>query len=147
MRKGDNRFTNFDSLDRPDLTIVVGQGWASETLVKSRFTKAKIDIVQTATDLLQVFNELTSGRADVAIADGADAERFVKEHSDKFKALWLDNPPAFMPAGFALRPNDTKGAEFLTVAIRNLQSTGVLESLAHKYGLNPSFNRGQQPSF
>jgi ABC-type amino acid transport substrate-binding protein len=147
VRKDDNRFTNFESLDRPGIVIAVGQGWASETLVKTRFTKAHIDSVQTTTDLLQVFNELASGRADVAIADGADAERFVKEHSDKFKALWLDNPPAFMPAGFALRPDDTKGAEFLTVAIRNLQSTGILEGLARKYGLNTRLNNGQQPSF
>ena len=139
----DDRFTSFDDLDRPDVTIAVGQGWASETLVKARFTKAKIDSVQTATDLLQVFNELVSGRADVVVADGADAQRFVKEHSDKFKALWLDNPPAFMPAAFALRPDDTKGAAFLTVVLHNLQSTGVLEGLARKYGLTTSSNKIQ----
>lgn len=135
VRKEENRFTTFDSLDRPGVVIAVGQGWASETLVKVRFSKAQIRSVQTATDLLQVFNEVASGRADVAIADGVDAERFVKEHAGKFKTLWLDEPPAFMPAGFALRPDDTKSADFLTVCLRNLESTGVLEGLARKYGI------------
>ena len=103
--------------------------------MKARFPEAKVTIVQTSTDLLQLFNEVLAGRADVAITDGADAERFVKEHADKVKALWLDDPPAFMPAGFALRNGDRVGAEFLTVALRNLESTGVLDALARKYGV------------
>ena len=131
--KDENRFTDFDSLDQQGVTIAVGQGWASETLVKTRFTKATIKSVQTATDLLQVFNEVVSGRADVSVTDGADARRFVQEHSDTVKALWLDNPPASMPAGFALRFSDKEGAEFLSVCLRNLESTGILESLARKY--------------
>ncbi len=138
VRKDETRFKDFDSLDEPGITIAVGQGWASETLVKTRFTKAKINSVQTATDLLQVFNEVVSGRADVAVADGADAQRFVEEHPDTVKALWLDNPPAAMPAGFALRFTDKEGAEFLTVCLRNLESTGILEALARKYQV-PTF--------
>jgi len=138
VRKGDVRFTSFDDLDREGITISVGQGWASETLVKTRFTKPKIVSVQTATDLLQVFNEVLAGRADVAVADGADAERFVKEHPDAVKALWLDSPPAAMPAGFALRLSDPQGAEFLTVCLRNFEASGVLEGLVRKYQL-PSF--------
>jgi ABC-type amino acid transport substrate-binding protein len=133
VRKDDSRFAKFADLDREGVTIAVGQGWASETLVKTRFSKPKIVSVQTGTDLLQVFNEVAGGRADVAIADGADAERFVKEHPDTVKALWVDNPPAAMPAGFALRPDDAKGAEFLTVCLRNLESTGILDALARKY--------------
>jgi cyclohexadienyl dehydratase len=138
VRKDDNRFNSFASLDMEGITIAVGQGWASETLVKAKFMKPKIVSVQTTTDLLQVFNEVISGRADVAIADGADAERFVQEHSGVVKALWLDNPPAFTPAGFALRPTDVSGAEFLTVSLRYLRGLGVIDALAQKYKTQPS---------
>jgi len=136
--KNDNRFNRFADLDKRGVTIAVGQGWASETLVRTRFSKATIVSVQTATDLLQVFNEVVAGRADVAVADAADAMRFVKEHSNEVKALFIDNPPAFMPAGFALRPDDREGAEFLTVCLRNLKSTGVLKGIALRYDL-PSY--------
>ena len=135
VRKSEDRFAIFDDLDQEGVTIAVGQGWASETLVRSRFKRAKIVPVQTATDLLQVFNEVVTSRADVAVADGGDAKRFVQEHSEKVKALFLDDPPAFMPAGFALRPDDKKGAEFLTVCLRNLESTGVLEGIRRRYDL------------
>ncbi len=133
VRKDDARFTTFESLDREGITIAVGQGWASETLVKTSFTKPTIVSVQTSTDLLQLFNEVVAGRADVAVADAADAKRFVDEHPDSVKALWVENPPAAMPAGFALRPDDQNGAAFLTVCLRNLRSTGVLDALARKY--------------
>lgn len=135
VKKGENRFSKFADLDRDDITIVVGQGWASEAFVNANLTKPEILSVQTSSDLLQVFNEIITGRADIAIADGADAERFVKEHSNEVKALWLDDPPAYMPAGFALRPSDNEGAEFFTVCLRNLKSTGVLNGLAKKYNI------------
>lgn len=139
VRRDETRFTTFDSLDHKNVTIAVGQGWASETLVKARFRKPKVVSVQTGTDLLQLFNEVAAGRADVAVADASDAKRYVDEHPDTVKALWLENPPAAMPAGFALRLDDRDGAEFLTVCLRNLRSTGVLDALARKYGviLNP----------
>lgn len=136
VRKDESRFSSFDSLDQEGTRIAVGQGWASETLLRSRFTKATIIPVQTATDLLQLFNEVVAGRVDVAVADAADAKRFVQEHPNEVKALFLDNPPAFMPAGFALRPDDREGAEFLTVCLRNLKATGVLEGIARRYDLS-----------
>jgi len=135
VRINDSRFGKFDDLDQPNLRIAVGQGWASETFVKNRLTKASIVAVQTNTDLLQVFNEVVAGRADVAVADGADAERFVKEHSTTVKALFMDNPPAFMPAAFALRVSDTKGTKFISDSLRNLRTTGILDAYAKKYQL------------
>ena len=136
-RKDDTRFTKFSDLDQRGVIVSVGMGWASETLVKARLSKPQILTVQTTTDLLQVYSAVISGRADVAITDGADAARFVKEHKD-FKALWLDNPPAYMPAGFALRIDDRKGTEFMNVSLRNLRATGVLRSLALKHNIPSS---------
>lgn len=135
VRKEENRFDSFRSLDQKGIKIAVGQGWASETLVRSSFTKATIVPVQTASDLLQVFNEVVTRRADVAVADAADAQRFVQEHANEVKALFMNNPPAFMPAGFALRPDDQEGAEFLSVCLRNMKATGVLDALARHYEL------------
>jgi ABC-type amino acid transport substrate-binding protein len=136
VKKDENRFKEFKDLNAKGIKIVVGQGWASEVFVKVNLTEPEIKSVQTSSDLLQVFNEVITGRADVAISDGADAERFVKEHPAEVKALWLDNPPAAMPAGFALRPSDDEGAEFLTICLRNLKSTGVIEGLAQKYKID-----------
>jgi ABC-type amino acid transport substrate-binding protein len=128
-----------DDFNRSDITLAVGKGWASESLIRVRLPKAKIVSVDTSTDLLQLFNELSSGRVEATISDGPSAQRFVKEHSNDVKALWLDDPPAFMPAGFALRPTDRTGADFMNVCLRYLKSIGALSALRAKYGL-PAVN-------
>jgi ABC-type amino acid transport substrate-binding protein len=138
VRANDHRFASFDDLNRSGITISVGQGWGSETFARSRLSAPRIVPVQTSTDLLQVFNDVLSGRSDAAVVDGADAERFAKEHSGQVQVIGLDHPPASMPAGFALRPTDFRGAEFINACLRNLRSTGVLEGLARKYGIRPS---------
>jgi ABC-type amino acid transport substrate-binding protein len=135
VREGERRFPTFESIDRPGITVAVGQGWASETFVRAQFTRATIRPVQTTTDLLQLFNEVVAGRADIAISDAADAERYAKEHASQVDVLFAENPPTYMPAGFALRPSDREGAEFLSIALRNLEATGVLDALARKYAV------------
>jgi polar amino acid transport system substrate-binding protein len=146
IRYDEERIKSFDDLAQPGLRIAVGRGWSSEALMKAQFPNANLISVQTSTDLLQVFNEVVAGRADVAIADGADAERYVKEHPRKVKALWLDHPPAYVPGGFALRFGDRAGQEFLNVSLLNLEATGVLNALARKYGVTTlSRSAGKQP--
>jgi ABC-type amino acid transport substrate-binding protein len=145
VRADEIRFKRFEDLDQPGIRISVGLGKGSETLVRARFTKATIEPVAVGTDEMLVFAAILTGRADVTVADANNAKRFVAEHPEKAKALWLDNPPAFLPAGFALRPGDLEGAEFLTVCIRNLRSTGVLQSLATRYGAEAVLEATKRP--
>lgn len=135
VRINENRFDTFNSLDKKGITINVGLGRGSEALVRAHFTKANIVPVTAATDDLITFQDVLAERSDVAVADLPNAKRILKEHPGKLKALFLDHPPAYMPAGFALRPSDSEGAEFFTVCIRNLRSTGILSGIAKKYDL------------
>lgn len=135
VRSGETRFSGFQDLDQEGIKIAVGLGQASEALVKARFSHATVEPVAVGTDNMQIFNGVLSGRSDVAVADLPNAKRFVDEHPGEVQALWLDAPPAYMPAGFALRPSDRQGAEFLNTCLRNLKSTGVLMDLARKYDI------------
>lgn len=135
VRTDETRFTTFESLDQKGVTINVGLGRGSEALVRANFKNATILPIPASTDDMLVFQDVLAGRSDVAVADLPNALRIVKEHPEKLKALFVDHPPASMPAGFALRPSDAKGAEFFTVCIRNLRSTGTMAVLAKKYDL------------
>jgi ABC-type amino acid transport substrate-binding protein len=138
VRRDERRFSSWSDMNRAGVKIAVGQGWASETIARNMLSKATIQPVQTTTDLLQVFNEVIAGRADIALADAADAERFSKENAKDVKMLFVDNPPVRVPAGFALRPGDITGAEFINVSIRYLRALGSLDALADKYGISRS---------
>lgn len=137
-RLDDKRFAKFADLNSSKIVIAVGQGWASESIVKNLLPRARVKSIQTTNDLLQVFNEVLSGRADVAIADEADAARFAKEHATAVRMLFLNSPAARIPAGFALRPGDLSGAAFLNSSLRYLEAIGTLRALSEKYGVAAS---------
>ena len=145
VRIDETRFKSFGDLDARGITINVGLGQASEALVRAHFSKATIQPVPTGTDNMRIFADVLAGRSDVAVADLPNAKRAVDEHPTKLKALWMGSPPAYMPAGFALRPDDRDGAEFFSVCIRNLRSTGVMAALEGKYDL-PSLDEPKSPS-
>jgi ABC-type amino acid transport substrate-binding protein len=140
VRINENRFDNFESLDQQGVKINVGLGQASEALVRAHFTNAEIIPIPAGTDNMKIFQDVLAGRSDVAVADLPNAKRFVDEHATRLKALWMEAPPAYMPAGFALRPSDTRGADFLTICIRYLGSTGILDDIRKEYDL-PSVER------
>jgi ABC-type amino acid transport substrate-binding protein len=139
VRKGSKAYAALDDLDDPSVRIAVGQGTAEETLLRARTPKADITAVQTGNDTAAAANLVLSGRADVAILTLSDANRFIAANPGKLEALWENNPPAFMPAGFALQLNDQLGTAFLNVAIRNLRYTGAIGSLAKRYQIEDDF--------
>lgn len=135
VRANENRIKKFDDLGQANFRVAVGKGFAAETILKARLPKANLISVPVSTDLLQLYNMVLAGRADAAVNDAGDAERFVKAHPGEVKALWLDNPPAYTPAGFVVRRGDLAGAEFLSVALKSMEATGVLDALARKHGI------------
>jgi ABC-type amino acid transport substrate-binding protein len=136
VRAGDTRFKTFESLDHEGVRISVGLGQASEALVRSRIRRAQIVPVAASTDNMRIFEDVLAGRTDVAVADLPNAKRVVEAHPTRLQALWTANPPAYMLAGFALKPTDERGAKFFSVSIRYLHSTGILKTIADRYGLS-----------
>jgi ABC-type amino acid transport substrate-binding protein len=143
VRKGDSRFLKFDDINRPEITVVVGQGFGEEALVRARAPNATINAVPVAQDSASPINAVLTGRADIAIANLEDARRFIDAHPNALEALWTESPPAYVPAGFALRRNDLSGAEFLNTSLRSLDALGVLTSIAKRYGAVTNMTKPQ----
>ena len=118
----------------------MGLGQASEAFSRARLQKAEIMPVAVGTDNMLIFAGVLAGRVDAAVADAENAKRFVVAHPNDVKALWLDHPPTFMPAGFVVRPSDREGADFLSVCIRYLRSTGGLTAIAQKFGVEAAMH-------
>lgn len=143
VRTGGKKIPSFDDLNSPTIKIAVGQGFAEETLLRARASNADIIAVATGSDTAAAANLVLSGRADIAIVTLSDAKRFLAANPDRLEALWIDKPPAYMAAGFALQFGDELGASFLNVAIRNLKYTGTISSLARRYQIEEDFRAPQ----
>jgi cyclohexadienyl dehydratase len=134
VRTGDGRFQSFDDINRPNVSVAVGQGTGEEAFVRARAPRANLLSIPIGQDTASQINAVLTDRADIAIVNLEDAQRFVGAHRDRLILLWADNPPAYVPAGFILRMGDNTGADFLNVSIRNLRSTGVLRSIGARHG-------------
>jgi len=138
VRKAETRIKAFEDLNSPEMRVALGKGFASETIARSQLPRAKLIPIQMGTDMQQLFNEVTSGRADASLSEGPSALRFIREHPNLVKSINIDNPAALIPGAFALRPDDSEGARVFSVCLEFLRSTGEIRALRKKWGLDPS---------
>lgn len=102
------RYTSIDSIDRPDVRVVVNPGGTNE-----RFAKAKLPHARVAEhpDNRTIFDEIAAGNADVMVTDGAEVDYQARLHPgilcpatvpDSFdhfdKAYWMTRDPALKAA-------------------------------------------------
>lgn len=134
VRIRENRFTSFEDLNRPDIRIAVAAGYTSTDLAARRLTQANLDTVLVGEDPFSQANEVILGRADVALNNVPTVLQFVREHSTQVKGLWLEDPPASVPAGFLLRKQDRELLDFLNVGIQILLADGTLAEIDRRWG-------------
>ena len=138
-RPGETRFADLSKLDSPDVKIAIDESSRAVAVLKARTPTANVALVPSQKGSAEAMNMVLSGAADVAIVDLKQAQRFAGEHPNAVSILWESNPPAYVPAGFALRSGDHTGADFLNVAIDTLRSMGAVRTLAERYQLSAAF--------
>ncbi len=133
VRKDETRFKAFKDLDRDDITISVAVAWTSTEYAKKNLTKPKWKEVAVGGTPFEQLDDVLNGRADVALQDTPSVAQYVAAHPDKVKALWLDDPPSLLAAGFLTRRGDTEFTEFLSRCLRALMVDGTLRRLDEKW--------------
>lgn len=133
VRKGDTRFRTKDDLNKPSVRIAVANGESGHIFAKTYLDKAAIIPIDVeASDLTRFMLEVTSGRADIAIADSNTISRFAAAHPET-DALFMDRPLDLNPDAFPARLGDTKLLNFLNNSILSLQTSSEWERLEKKY--------------
>jgi ABC-type amino acid transport substrate-binding protein len=87
---------------------------------------------------------VTLGRADVALNDVPTVAQYVRAHSDKVKALWLNNPPSSVAGAFLMRKDETDLRDFLNTSIQILKADSTLLSLDKKWKTYGFFDAPQR---
>lgn len=134
VRKGDNRFPTFDSLNKSNVRVVVRQGYTDESYAQTHLPMAKIRSMKVD-DVSLMFVEVIAGNADIALADTSQVKAFQAAHNDQVDMLFTNPPPASVPAGFIVRQGDLAFASFLNASLDYLQSNGILDALDKKYNV------------
>lgn len=134
VKAGENRFATVKDVDQKGVTVVVIQGYTDQAFADRTFSQATVRPI-TVTDAGQLFAEVVAGRADIALADAQQVAAFAKTQPGRVKALWVENPPASVAAGFMLRHGDLPLMSFLNAAIEYAETNGVLAGLNKRYDI------------
>ncbi len=133
VRKGDNRFNSIADIDKSGIKVAVATGESGHIFAKGKLTKATIIPIDVeASDLSRFLLEVTSKRADIAIADANTIGRFAAKHPDT-EVIFADNPLDLNPDAFPVRSGDVKLLNFLNSSLLSLQVSGEWEKLEKKY--------------
>ena len=132
-RQGETRFNSLQDLDKEGITIATSLGEGGDNFAKEYFKKAKINSIPGDTsDVNRFMIEVTSGRADVAIADAQQINLFSKANPQTLD-LFVKNPFQISPVNIAMPNTDPGFVQFINTALDFMETTGEIDIIFKKY--------------
>lgn len=137
VRKGDTRFKTIADLNKSGVTIVVRQGYTDQTYAADNLPAATTRALKVD-DASQLFLEVVTGKADIALADLEQVKAFAAQHANQVETRFTDPAPSYIPAGLMLRQGDFTFYNFMNAAIDYMEANGDLLRLNRKFNISPS---------
>ncbi|MGD9650283.1 MAG: substrate-binding periplasmic protein [Dongiaceae bacterium] len=146
-RAGDTRFDqNLDLINDPAVKIAVVDGTVPERTARLRWPKASFITLPNITDLAQLFMNVTSGKADIVLAENYQLGAFNEKNNYALKNLTPAGPLRVFPNVIALAPNDLQLKTMVDAALTDMLNAGEIDSILNKYDKYPnSFYRVAKP--
>lgn len=133
VRKGDTRFKTVADIDKPGIVVATATGEAGDIYAKANFTQAKIVSIDVqSSDLSRFLLEVTSGRADIGIADANTIRLFAAAHPESTDAL-ARQPFGLSPDAFPIRHGNQDFLNFVNNSLLSMQIDGTWSTLEQKY--------------
>lgn len=133
VRQDDNRFRTFEDLNRSDITIALAAGYTSTDYAHAHLTAPRFKEVPVGDTPFIQLDDVRFGRADVALNDTPTVVQYATAHRGVVKALWVNDPPSLVPAGFLTKKEDVDLVAFLNTAIGVLKVDGTIRDLDKKW--------------
>ena len=132
VKKGDNRFSSIEDLNREDITIAVIEGERGHIYAQQHLPKPQLRIISSA-DITLALIEVVAGSADVALADEWTIHQFLKANPDTNIEKMLNEPYSVNAFTWGVREGDQEWLNFLNNALGVLERNGELDALMEKY--------------
>lgn len=135
VKKGETKFKTIDDLNKAGVKIATATGESGDIYAKANLTNATIIPIDVdSSDQSRFMLEVTSGRADIAIADSYTIANFAKEHPET-EVIFKDKPFNLSPDAYGVRHGDTNLLNFMNNSILSMQANGTWDSIEKKYGV------------
>lgn len=133
VRKGDARFKTIEDVDKPGIVVATATGEAGNIFAKAHFKHAEIlSIDVQSSDISRFLLEVTSGHADIGIADANTIQLFAASHPETTDAF-ASHPFGLSPVAFGVRQGDQDFLNYVNNGLLSLQTDGTWATLEQKY--------------
>lgn len=133
VRVKETRIKTRADLNDQKVTFTGIDGDLSSDLVNRLFPKAKIATMPGTTDVAQLFENVSTGKADVAIVDPAAFVEFEKNNPGKLKPLFSDKPLGRYKTVVAVKKGDMKMLGLVNQAVDNALAFGLVDEELDKF--------------
>ncbi len=133
VRKGETRFKSRSDLNNENVTFTGIDGDLSVDLVARLFPKAKVTSMPVTTDVSQLFLNVSTKKADVAIVDPAAFTVFNKSNPDQLEPLFKDKPLGIYKNVIAVKKGDFKMLSLVNQAIDNAIAFGLINDVLDEF--------------
>lgn len=123
--------------DSPDITFVTVEGDSIDSIVKSHFPKAKVNVLPKSLGDSSFILDILTGKADVVLTDANGKIEFNKAHKGKFKFIDSINPIKLQPFVLGVDRSEIILNDFLNNAIHDLINDGTMDRLLRKWEPEP----------
>ncbi len=133
VKKGDTRFKTIEDVDKPGIKVAVSTGESGDIYATAHFKNAQITRIDVeSSDISRFLLEVTSGRADIGIADANTIRLFAAAHPEATD-VFAKNPFDINPNGWPIRHGDSPLKEFINNSLLYIQTSGGWDQLEKKY--------------
>lgn len=127
-----DRFTDWDDLNQPDVTVAATLGTTQEQQVRAFFPEAQKKIVEAPA---RDFQEVLSGRADAHITSNVEASTLVERYP-QMMVVPVSEPRARTPVAMLLPQDDQVWINYVNTWIALRTESGFFDELGEKWQLS-----------
>ncbi len=133
VRRGDTRFATIEDANKPGIRVAVANGESGHIYAKEHLPNATIVPIDVeSSDLSRFLLEVSSGRADIGIADAVTIKLFADAHSETID-LFGSSPFDINPDAWPMRLEDSAFHLFIDNSLLYMETSGVWSDLEKKY--------------
>lgn len=132
LKKNADKFSDWDDLNKGDVTVAATLGTTQEKQVKEFFPDAKYKIVEAPA---RDFQEVLAGRADAHITSNVEAYKLVEKYS-QMMVVPVSAPKARTPIAMLLPQDDQVWINYMNTWITLKTEQGFFEELGKKWQLS-----------
>lgn len=133
-RANDTRFTGkFDEINSPDIKIAIQDGDIGNTLTRRYFPKAQLVALSDLATPVDIYMNVTTGKADVTIGDGISSQKFNASNEVKMARVPLSKPLTVYGNSFAVSIHEPELKEVIDNTVRYMIQTGEIDELSREF--------------